>query len=97
MVIPDGFAAGRPALTFWQWTTDKDGKTKVNCVQDVSQTDHVPAEGSLKFTIAGDYKLACTWDETTEQLAVRMSGGDGAQIQDVGPLTLAAHFQPHVE
>lgn len=94
VVVPDGFGAAKPALAFWQWTVDKDGKTKVNCIQNGSQDDDTPAEGSLKFNISADYTLHCTWDEKTEQLAVSMSHDVATGIQEVGPLTLAAHFRP---
>ncbi len=95
VIVPDGFGADRPVLAFWQWTTNPDNKTKVNCIQTGIQKADTPAEGSLKFSLAAEYTLDCTWDEKTEKLAVHMTGGPDAQGQDVGPLNLVAHFRPH--
>ncbi|KAK3905147.1 hypothetical protein C8A05DRAFT_31020 [Staphylotrichum tortipilum] len=97
VVVPEGFGDGKPALAFWQWTVDKDGNTKVNCVQNGTQKADTPAEGSLKFTLAADFTLDCTWDEKTENLAVRMGGDAVSEAQAIGPLTLAAHFRPHTD
>jgi hypothetical protein len=95
VIVPNGFGTGMPVLAFWQWTTDQHKGSKVNYIQTGTQKADTPAEGSLKFSLDADYSLTCTWDETTEKLAVQMAGGADAHSQDIGQLDLAAHFRPH--
>ncbi len=97
MIVPDGFATGKPILAFWQWTVDQHNQPKVNYTQTGAQKAVTASEGLLKFSLAAEYTLTCTWDEKTEKLAVHMAGGAETQSHDVGLLELAAHFRPHSE
>lgn len=93
-IVPEGFGPGKPFLAFWQWTVDQANQHKVNCIHTGTQQAETPAEGSLKFTSTGDYTMACTWNEETEELAVHMEGPD-KHSQDLVPLRMAALVKFH--
>lgn len=95
-VVPEGFGSTKPILVFWQWTTDAQNKTKVPCALKGVQEAESPKDNKIKFTFTDKYSLDCTWDETTEALAIHMKE-PGKHEQDIGPFKLAALIEYHSE
>jgi hypothetical protein len=92
VIVPEGFGAGKPVLAFWQWTVDQRNQTRVQCFRPGSQQSYESLEGLRVFRLPSDYPLACTWEETTEQLSVFMEGAPGQHSQTI-ELDLAARIE----
>ncbi|GAB1318009.1 hypothetical protein MFIFM68171_08219 [Madurella fahalii] len=91
-IVPDGFGADKPILAFWQWS-EADNQSKVNYTYKGSQQTETASGGCVKFSVAGDFTMACTWDEKTKKLAVRL--GQGESHVDLGLLDLAISIKLH--
>ncbi|KAF5613622.1 hard-surface inducible [Fusarium subglutinans] len=92
-IVPEGFGDGKPVLSLWQWSHDDTGTEKSPSFRAESQKMLSGAGKGVKFSYHSYYDITCTWDETTERLAVHMKGPEANQ--DLGEYTLSALIDRH--
>ncbi|KAH7141020.1 hypothetical protein EDB81DRAFT_844013 [Dactylonectria macrodidyma] len=93
-IAPDGLGEGKPILSLWQWTEDSAGNKKSPSFrQAVQKVEPGAPAGQVKFSYHSYYDIACTWDEKTEKLAVKMS--ENSRTEDIGEMTIAAIIDRH--
>ncbi|KAH7144206.1 hypothetical protein B0J13DRAFT_607620 [Dactylonectria estremocensis] len=93
-IAPEGLGEGKPILSLWQWTQDSAGNKKSPSFrQAVQKVDSSAPAGQVKFSYHSYYDVACTWDEKTEKLAVKMT--ENGTTKDIGEMTLAAIIDRH--
>ncbi|KAF5230974.1 hypothetical protein FANTH_13588 [Fusarium anthophilum] len=92
-IVPEGFGDGKPVLSLWQWSHDDTGTEKSPSFRAESQKMLSGARKGVKFSYHSYYDITCTWDETTEKLAVHMKGPEANQ--DLGEYTLSALIDRH--
>ncbi|KAJ4135494.1 hypothetical protein BFJ70_g14012 [Fusarium oxysporum] len=92
-IVPEGFGDGKPVLSLWQWTHDDTGTEKSPSFRAESQKMLPGAGKGVKFSYHSYYDITCTWDETTEKLAVHMKGPEANQ--DLGEYNLSALIDRH--
>ncbi|KAG7411291.1 hypothetical protein Forpe1208_v010627 [Fusarium oxysporum f. sp. rapae] len=92
-IVPEGFGDGKPVLSLWQWTHDDTGTEKSPSFRAESQKMLSGTGKGVKFSYHSYYDITCTWDETTEKLAVHMKGPEANQ--DLGEYNLSALIDRH--
>ncbi|KAI7761000.1 hypothetical protein LZL87_012153 [Fusarium oxysporum] len=92
-IVPEGFGDGKPVLSLWQWTHDDTGTEKSPSFRAESQKRLSGTGKGVKFSYHSYYDITCTWDETTEKLAVHMKGPEANQ--DLGEYNLSALIDRH--
>ncbi|PCD31322.1 hypothetical protein AU210_010977 [Fusarium oxysporum f. sp. radicis-cucumerinum] len=75
------------------WTHDDTGTEKSPSFRAESQKMLPGAGKGVKFSYHSYYDITCTWDETTEKLAVHMKGPEANQ--DLGEYNLSALIDRH--
>ncbi|KAF5239490.1 hypothetical protein FANTH_9939 [Fusarium anthophilum] len=94
-ITPGGFGEGKPFLSMWQWSYDKDLKERVPIFRVGKQSIGALENDSAMFTCQLDshYLVTCAWEKTTDVLNVFMEGPEGNQ--EVGEFKLFANTKPH--
>lgn len=94
-IAPEGFGGGKPFLSMWQWSYDKDLKERVPIFRVGKQSIGSLDNESALFTcqLDSDYLVTCAWEKTTDFLNVFMKGPEGEQ--EVGAFKLFANTKPH--
>ncbi|KAF5691044.1 hypothetical protein FDENT_3648 [Fusarium denticulatum] len=96
-IAPEGFGEGKPFLSMWQWSYDKDLKERIPIFRVGKQSIGTLDSNSAWFTcqLDSDYLVTCTWEKTTDVLTVFMKGPEDER--EVGAFKLFANTKPHVE
>ncbi|KAK1488854.1 hypothetical protein CABS01_02484 [Colletotrichum abscissum] len=96
-IVPEGFGKDKPVLAVWQWTKNGEGKPKNPNVHVAKQTILSSPEKTVKFEYNSFYHVTCTWQQSTERLAVHMKGSgiESNVSQEIGDFALAVHLDRH--
>ncbi|KAF5543075.1 hypothetical protein FPHYL_11366 [Fusarium phyllophilum] len=94
-IAPEGFGEGKPFLSMWQWSYDKNLKERVPIFRVGKQSIGTLDSNSAWFTCQLDsgYRVTCAWEKTTNVLNIFMKGPEGEQ--EVGAFKLFANTKPH--
>lgn len=96
-IVPEGFGKDKPVLAVWQWTKNGEGKPKNPNVHVAKQSILSSPEKTVKFEYNSFYHVTCTWQQSTERLAVHMKGSgiESNVSQEIGDFALAVHLDRH--
>ncbi|KAF5618655.1 hypothetical protein F52700_12175 [Fusarium sp. NRRL 52700] len=97
-IAPEGFGEGKPFISMWQWSYDKDLKERVPIFRVGKQSFGSLGNDSAMFTcqLDSEYLVTCAWEKTTDVLNVFMSGPPEGD-KEVGAFKLFANTKPHDE
>ncbi|KAK1728326.1 uncharacterized protein BDZ83DRAFT_648886 [Colletotrichum acutatum] len=96
-IVPEGFGKDKPVLAVWQWTKNGEGKPKNPNVHVAKQSILSSPDKTVKFEYNSFYHVTCTWQQSTERLAVHMKGSgiESNVSQEIGDFALAVHLDRH--
>ncbi|KAF5591999.1 uncharacterized protein FSUBG_10303 [Fusarium subglutinans] len=90
-VLPEDCTDGKPVISSWQWTKDESGKAKTTAFKGTPLKFISYDNKVSKFAFNNVFDFTCSWDTTTQELAVEVK--DGGEQVNIGTLNLFAKIE----
>ncbi|KAM0543844.1 hypothetical protein ACHAPJ_012081 [Fusarium lateritium] len=93
-IAPEGFDSGKPFLSMWQWTKNRQGEEKSPVFRAGGQNIGSLQNNAADFVcqVDSNYLLTCAWRKKTDDLNVFMKGPEGEE--NLGAFKLFAASNP---